>query len=60
MSGYTNGLADTKWNVGWYNGPSSPGGTGYKGTSKTASNGAGAIEFDGPGALYLPRRPGWR
>ena len=54
MSGNVNGLADTKWNVGWYNGPSSPGGTGYKGTSKTASNGAGSVEFYGPGALSFP------
>ena len=54
MSGNVNGLADTKWNVGWYFGPSSPGGTGYKGTSFTASSGAGAIEFYGPGALTFP------
>jgi Putative Ig domain len=54
MSGHTNGLAGSKWNVGFYDGPASPGGAGYTGLSKTASNGAGAIEFYGPGALSFP------
>ena len=54
MSGSTNGLSRSKWNVGNYYGPSAPGGAGYTGTSKTASNGAGAIEFYGPGALTFP------
>lgn len=54
MSGHTNGLSQSKWNVGNYFGPSSPGGPGYQGKSKTASNGAGAIEFYGPGSLSFP------
>lgn len=54
MSGNTNGLASSKWNVGWYYGPSSPGGAGYTGTSFTASSGGGAVEFYGPGALSFP------
>ena len=58
MSGHTNGLAATKWNVGWYYGPSAPGGTGYKGLSYTASSGAGAVEFYGPGALAFPAAGG--
>lgn len=54
MSGLTNGLDHGKWNVGWYYGPSAPGGTGYTGTSYTDSSGGGAIEFYGPGALSFP------
>jgi hypothetical protein len=54
MSGNTNGLSAQKWNVGWFYGPSSPGGTGYTGTSFTDSSGAGAIEFYGKGALAFP------
>lgn len=54
MSGHTNGLALSKWNVGFYYGPSEPGGTGYDGLSYTASSGGGAIEFYGPKALSFP------
>jgi Putative Ig domain len=54
MSGASNGLSRSKWNVGNYIGPATPGGPGYTGLSKTASNGAGAIEFYGPGALTFP------
>lgn len=54
MSGHTTGLNASKWNVGFYFGPSSPGGAGYAGKSKTASNGAGAVEFYGPNALIFP------
>jgi Glycosyl hydrolases family 16 len=54
MSGSSNGLSTAKWNVGFYDGPSSPGGAGYRGLSKTASSGADAIEFYGPGAISFP------
>ena len=54
MSGPTNGLARTKWNLGWYSGPSTPGGPGYTGLSFTDSSGGGAIEFYGPAAISWP------
>ena len=56
MSGSGNGLARSKWNVGWYYGPSSPAGPAITARRTRRARAAAQWSSTGPGALYVPVR----
>lgn len=53
-SGPTNGLANRKWNTGWFFGPSAPGNTADQSTTTPPANPSANGNYHSPGAVTLP------